>query len=201
LGNGGIGDFDFIERSTAWSIAGFRTRCTIARGANQPTGVLACYWHSAPIGPFPQAHVRSAAFSLAGLGVVNQPHIWNPNACFGYPAVTGNILGDIGLSIAFGGRAGGGGTAANGFVGIDDPFTPGVGFFQTVFPTASGVANRSDGRYGDYFTIHPYQTCDRWFGATNYAWDSAPVDSATDVNSRWVEFGRERYLACYRAAQ
>ncbi|MPZ56600.1 MAG: hypothetical protein GEU91_08925 [Rhizobiales bacterium] len=198
---GGIGNFDFIQRSTAWSIAGFRTRSTVARGNHQPTGLLAVYWHSAPTGGLTQAHVRAAVFSLAGLGLLNQPHIFNQNFCFGYPAVTGNIFGDIGLSIAWGGRAGGGGFAVRAGVGIDDDFTPGLGFFGTVFPTAIGVANRSDGRYGDYHTIHPYQPCDRWFGATNYAWDSAPVDSAADVNARWVEFGREANLSCYEHAQ
>ena len=113
--------------------------------------------------------------------------------------MTGNILGDIGLTIAAGGKAGGGGRAVEGYVGIDDPVTPGVGFFQNVVKTASGVANRPDGRFGDYFTIHPYQSCDRVFGATNYAYDSAPVDSATDVNYRWVEFGRESHAACHAA--
>jgi hypothetical protein len=198
---GGTGNFDFIERSTAWSIAGFRTRSTVAQGNHQRTGLLAVYWHSAPIGGITQAHIRGAVFSLAGLGLLNQPHIFNQNFCFGYPAVTGNIFGDIGITLAWGGKAGGNGFAARAGVGIDDDFTPGLGFFQTVVRTAFGVANRSDGRFGDYFTIHPYQPCDRWFGATNYAWDSAPVDNPNDVNARWVEFGREANLSCYEHAQ
>ncbi|MPZ58568.1 MAG: hypothetical protein GEU91_19165 [Rhizobiales bacterium] len=197
---GGTGNFDFIERSTAWSIAGFRTRSTVARGNHQPTGLLAVYWHSAPIGGINQAHTRAAVFSLSGLGLLNQPHIFNQSFCFGYPAVTGNIFGDIGITLAWGGRAGGGGSAAHAGVGIDDDFTPGLGFFGSVRRTATGVANRSDGRFGDYFTIHPYQPCDRWFGATNYTWDSAPVDNANDVNARWVEFGREANLSCYQNA-
>jgi hypothetical protein len=198
---GGTGNFDFIERSTAWSIAGFRHRCTIARGVNQSAGILACYWNSAATGGITQAHVRSAIMRLSDNAVIAQPHVYNSSFCFGYPAVTGNILGDIGLSIAYGGRSGGGGTAVRAGVGISDNFSTGVGRFGSVTTTATGVANRSDGRYGDYFTIHPYQTCDRWFGATNFAWDSAPVDNANDVNTRWIEFGREAHLSCYNAAQ
>jgi hypothetical protein len=201
---GGTGNFDFIERSTAWSIAGFRTRTVVARGTNQPTGFVQAFWHSAPTGGITQAHIRSAAFSLAGsppgFGLLAQPHIFNQGFCFGYPAVTANILGDVGITLAFGGRAGGGGSAAQAAVGIDDNFTTSFGF-GTVFLTAVGVANRSDGRFGDYYTIHRYQTCTRWFGAANYAWDSAPVDNPNDVNARWVEFGREAHLACYQAAQ
>jgi hypothetical protein len=198
---GGTGNFDFIEVATAFGIFGSRHRCAVAQGDNQPTGVLACYWNAGNDGTFPQGLVRSAVFSLADLGLLAEPHIWSDNACFGYPAVTSNTKGDIGLSIASGGKAGGGGTAAQGYVGIDDQFTPGTGVFETIFLTASGVANRSDGRYGDYVTIHPYQTCDKWFGATSYAWDSAPVDAANDVNSRWVEFGRKKYENCYLNAQ
>lgn len=194
---GGIGNFDFIERSTAFSIAGFRSRCTVARGSRQATGLLACCWNSAPTGGINQAHVRAAVFRFTNLALKAEPHIYNQDFCFGYPVVTGNSLGDIGLSIAAGGRAGGGGTAARGFVGIDDKYTPGLGFFETVYRVANGEANRSDGRFGDYFTIHPYQPCTRWFGATSYAWNSSPVDAANDVNARWVEFGREVNIDCY----
>lgn len=197
---GGTGNFDFIEQGTSWSIAGFRTRCTVAQGANQPNGVLACYWNSNRIGNQSQGHVRSAVWRLSDMTLVAQPHLYSNAQCFGYPAVTGNSLGDIGISVAFGGRLGGGGTAVRAGVGIDDQYTAGTGVFGTIFPTANGVANRADGRFGDRFSIHPYQTCDRWFAATNYAWDSAPVDNAADVNARWVEFGREANIACYNAA-
>ena len=166
-----------------------------------PNGILACYWNSNRIGSQTQGHVRSAAFRLTDMALVAQPHLYSNSLCFGYPAVTGNSLGDIGISVAFGGRLGGGGTAVRAGVGIDDQFTAGTGVFGSIFPTATGVANRSDGRFGERFSIHPYQTCDRWFGATNYAWDSAPVDNAADVNARWVEFGREANIACYNAAQ
>ena len=142
---GGTGNFDFIQQGTSWSVAGFRTRCTVAQGAIQPDGVLACYWNSNRVGAIPQGHVRSAVFRLSDLALTAQPHLFSNSQCFGYPAVTGNSLGDIGISVAFGGRFGGGGTAARAGVGVDDQFTAGTGVFGAIVQTASGVANRSDG--------------------------------------------------------
>jgi hypothetical protein len=181
---GGVGNFDFIERPTAFTITGFRLRGAVGRG------FLRFYWHSAPIGAATQAHVRAAVFRETDLVLVDQPHIFNNTFCFGFPAVTTNERGDVGLTIASGGRAGGGGTAARGFVGIDDDFTPG-NTFGTVFLTASGDRNRSDGRFGDYFNTLPHEPCDNWFHATNYALLS------TLVNARYVEFGRARDGKCY----
>jgi hypothetical protein len=195
---GGIGNFDFIERSTATGIAGFRTRCTMASGVDQPTPVLACYNHSAPNGAArPHAYLRGTVFRISDRVLISQPDIFNNVHCWGYPAMSSNSRGNIGMAVAFGGRTGGGGNAVRGAVGIKKSAAA-VGSFIT---TASGVANRSDGRYGDYTTTERYHTCTAWFGATTYAWDSSPVDAANDVNARWTEFGREGDLACYNAAQ
>jgi hypothetical protein len=177
------------------TIVGFDHHTVVTQGADQAQAVLAVYWNSGPAGGIVQGHIRAAVFTAPALTLVNEPHVFNQGFCFGYPAVSSNILGDIGVTLAFGGQAGG---AVQGAVGIDDPFTPGVGFFQTLFPTAAGVDNRPDGRFGDYFTIHRHLGCTKWFAATNYAWNSSPADSASDVNSRYVEFGRQKYLTCYR---
>src|SRR5207249_4600766 len=80
-----------------------------------------------------------------------------------------------------------GGAAAQSAVGIDDDFTAGIGVFSLVL-TATGTHNRSqnDERFGDYFTIHPYEPCEKWFTATNYALLNGTT--ASNVNSRYVEF-------------
>ena len=193
---GGTGNFDFIERSTSYSIAGFRTRCTMAVGSNQPSGgVLACYWHSAPIGSQPNGHIRAAHFSITSKNVLSQPHIWSRNYCYGYPAVSSNLRGAIGYSLAYGGKNGGGGPAVQGAVGMFDTFG------RNLKKSATGVAMRNDHRFGDYFTIHHYRGCRYWFGATSYAWDSSPVDNPNDVNARWVEFGREADQTCWQNGQ
>jgi hypothetical protein len=195
---GGTGNFDFIERSTATGIAGFRTRCTMASGVDQSTPVLICYNHSAPNGAArPHAYLRGTVFRISDRVLISQPDIFNNTHCWGYPAMSSNSRGNIGMAVAFGGRTGGAGNAVRGAVGIKKSAAV-VGSFIT---TATGVANRSDGRYGDYTTMQRYHTCTAWFGGTTYAWDSSPVDAANDVNARWTEFGREGDLACYNAAQ
>lgn len=185
---GGTNNTDWIDRSTAWSIAGFRMRGTVA-GQN-----LAFYWNSAPVGTITQAHVRSAVFRLSDLLLIAQPHIFNQGLCFGYPNVASNARGDIGLTIAAGGKAGGAGPAVKGYVGIDDSFTNGVGVFGSVYTTASGTHNPADNRYGDYFSIQRNVPCDLGWAATNYALNGGTA--VANVNARHVEFIRARYNQC-----
>ncbi|MGH6934516.1 MAG: hypothetical protein ACREEE_19040, partial [Dongiaceae bacterium] len=192
---GGIGNFDFIERSTAFSIVGFRTRCAMASGVDQATPVLACYNHSAPQAGRPHAYLRGTTFRISDRVLISQPDIFSNNACWGYPSMSSNTRGNIGMALAFGGRTGGGGAAVRGVV-LLKTLSPASAVF-----VSTGVANRSDGRYGDYVTTQRYQGCAAWFGATAYSWDSSPVDAANDVDTRWVEFGREGDLACYNAGQ
>jgi hypothetical protein len=193
---GGTGNFDFVGPLNN-SIIGFQKRGTAAPGAIGGPGVLAFYWMVGPDAAHTQGHIHAAVFSLSGFTLLAQPHIFNNAFCFGFPHVSANKRGDIGISLASGGRAGGGGTAAQGFVGVDDEFTTGVGFFGTVFLTASGTHNRSDGRYGDYFTIHPYEPCEKWFTATNYALSGGT--GVANVNFRYLEFGRNQSFRCYNA--
>jgi hypothetical protein len=187
---GGTGNYDFIERSTSYSITGFRLR-----GAVSKQGLI-FLWNAANDATYTQALVRAALFKEDDLSLIGQPHIWNPNYCFGYPAVSVNDRGDFGLTIAAGGRAGGGGTAAQGYVAIDDEFTPGAGYFQSIYKTATGTHNRTDGRFGDYFTIRRQTPCGMFFTATNYALKDGRAVS--NVNSRYVEFGRGRDIKCWK---
>jgi hypothetical protein len=191
---GGTGNFDYI-RSIDTSIAGFSIRGAVGHDK------ILFQWMSGPVGTAQtQGHIRSAAFALNGPSgtvgaLIAQPHVFNNSFCFGFPVITANKRGDFGISLALGGRAGGGGTAARGAVGIDDDFTAGVGVFGTVFQTASGTHNRSDGRFGDYFTIHPFEPCEKYFSATNYARSGGTA--LANINSRYVEFGRGRDKRCY----
>lgn len=177
---GGTGNFDFIERSTSWSITGFRGRAAV--GGTQVTYLI----NASPDASRPQAHLRGQAISRFTLGVVADPVVWNSGICFGFPALGSNSRDDLGLSLAVGGRAGGGGTAAEGYVGVDDASTPGL-FFSTVSETASGTHNRSDSRYGDYFTVRGNDQCPGAWSATNYSLLNGNTTSA-HVNARYVEF-------------
>lgn len=192
---GGIGNFDFIERGTAWGIGGFRTRCTMASGVDQTTPVLACFNHSAPQANRPNSYLRGTVFRISDRVLLSQPDLFSTSACWGYPAMDSNNRGNIGMSLAYGGKNGGGGAAVRGVVRLSTP-SGNASILATL-----GAANRSDGRYGDYSTIHRYMGCSAWFGATAYSWMTSPVDAAADVDARWIEFGREGDLACYNANQ
>ncbi|MEK7405372.1 MAG: hypothetical protein AAB225_09710, partial [Acidobacteriota bacterium] len=193
---GGTNNRDWIERTTAWMITGFRMRGAVGYGSSG-AGRISFYWNVGPDASHLQGHVHSVVISETSLGVLAQPHIWNATACFGYPAVASNERGDLGLSIGYGGKAGGGTTvpAVQGYVGIDDDYTPGVGFFGTVYLTASGNRNPADKRFGDYFTVRPYSPCDLAFVATNYALLNGTTTAY--VNARYVEFVRGQNRKCY----
>jgi len=193
---GGVGNFNWIDGLSASGV-GFSTVGAAAPGANGGPGYVAFYWTVGADAVHTQGHIHAAVFDLTSFSLLAQPHIFDNGVCFGKPNVTANKRGDLGISLGFGGKAGGGGAAVQGAVGIDDEFTPGIGFFQQLFGTAAGTHNRSDERYGDYFTIHPYEPCEKWFSATNYALLNGV--SAANVNERYVEFGRQQSLRCYQA--
>lgn len=186
---GGEGNFDFIESNTAWSITGFRLRGAVGGGN------IAFYWNVGPDSEHIQGHCHAAVFQESNLKLIAQPHIFNDESCIGYPAVSVNERGDFGISIAAGGMSGGDGEAAQGYVGIDDEYTKGIGNFDDLYITAIGTHNRPDGRYGDYFTCHPHEPCDMFFNATNYALYGGT--NVSNVNARYIEFGRNRDYPCY----
>jgi hypothetical protein len=186
---GGTGNFDFIERATSFSPAGFRMR-----GAVHGSRVT-WFWHSAPTGGILQAHVRAASFRASDSVLLEEPHIFNQDHCFGYPVVSGNLFGDLGISIAAGGAAGGGGSAAQGFVGVDDTPADAI-HFGTVILTAAGTHNRTDGRFGDYFTVRTNARCQVAYVGTNYALLNGNTLSA-HVNARYVEFGSTLDDGCF----
>lgn len=185
---GGTGNFDFIERSTAWSIGGFRLRG--ATGGGQVT----FWWPTAADANHPQAHLHGATLRTSDLALIAQPPVWNGSTCFGYPAVASNVFGEYGMSAAVGGRAGGGGSAAQGIVLVDDGQSAGI-FFPSYTVTATGTHNRSDGRYGDYFTVRTNSRCTSAWVATNFALLNGNTTSA-HVNARYVEMQSSLDPAC-----
>jgi hypothetical protein len=126
--------------------------------------------------------------------IANNP-VWNSTNCIGGPNISTNDRGDVGLSTTFGGKAGGGGAAPQGYVSIDDSFTTGY-FFQTLTLVASGTHSTPNGRWGDYFTVRRQVPCGLFFTATNYSFSGGTALS--NINSRYVEFGRGRDEKCYR---
>ena len=185
---GGTNNYDYIERGTAYSIAGFRMRGAVAGN------VVQFVWPSSPVGGATQAHVRGVVINPSTNTKVQDTTIYNNSYCFGYPVLGGNSDGEFSVSLASGGKSGGGGSAAQGYVGVDDASTSGY-WFQNVSLTASGTTNRSDGRFGDYFTVRANERCPRTWVATNYAWQNGST-SSSNVNARFVMFQSNTEPTC-----
>jgi hypothetical protein len=143
----------------------------------------------------PQAFLRGTSFRVRDRKLIDEPDLFSNDMCIGFPILSSNDRGDIGFSVAAGGKAGGGGSAVQGYVGMRTP----SGTEMAV--VAGGVANQASNRYGDYLTIHRYQGCSSYFTATAYAWDKAPVVDGKGINARWVEFGRSGDAACWQEHQ
>lgn len=189
---GGVGNFDWNASGDG---AGFNMSCAIAQGVDQTPAILTCYNQSAPMVNRPQAFLRGTSFRVTDRKLIGEPDLFSNDMCIGYPILSSNNRGDLGFSVAAGGKTGGGGSAVQGYVGMRTPSE------TEMAVVAGGVANQSGGRYGDYLTIHRYQGCANYFTATSYAWDRAPVINNRGINARWVEFGRSGDAPCWQAHQ
>jgi len=190
---GGVGNYDFIEKATSWTMTGFRLRGAIGRG-EKGESYVAFYWNAAPQSGRTYAYTASAVFRESDLALINEPDIFFFDGCCGYAAVGSNARGDIGMSLALGG--GNWGTAAEGFIGLDDDYTTGPGKFYVVYKTAAGTHNRTDDRFGDYFTVRPHSPDGLAFTATNYSLLNGNTSSA-HVNARYIQFVRGHYANGY----
>jgi hypothetical protein len=187
---GGTGNNNVFSTFLDVSIIGFDTRVAVAGP------LVGVWWPAGPAVSRPNVYVRAAIFQEPGLVLLGQPDIFSADHCMDYAAVTGSERdGHFALTIAFGGRTGGGGAAVSTGVAVDDDFTAGIGAFSTIQTTVTGTHNPVDGRYGDYLTITRQRPCGLWFAATGYALVGGADDS--NVNARYVEFGRARDAGCY----
>ena len=188
---GGSNNADWADPLTA-NIVGFNVRATVGND------FVTVWATTAADASHPQAHIHGAAFRIGAtqtsLTLVQQPVIWNSTNCFGLPNPTVNDRGDIGMSLAFGSMAGGGGSAVATGVIMKDQFTPGPGSFSFAL-VATGTHNPT--RYGDYFTTRRNAPCGEWFDTTGYALSGGT--GLVNVNARYVEFGRGRDAQCYLA--
>ena len=192
---GGIGNFDWIERSTAFTNSGFRLRGAYVPATSTEPAKLWFVWNAAADATHSQAYVDSVIIRASDRVVIGGPEIRNSGLCLGFPTISGNANGDFALTVAGGGRAGGGGAPVEGYVSVDDESTSGTRF-SSLTKTARGTHNIEDERFGDYFTIRKDDRCPLAWVATNYAFLRGNTSSA-HVNSRYVEFGSASDSGCF----
>ena len=129
---------------------------------------------SAPSGNnFRQPHVQWVALNRASnFSLITQQQIWNNSYAFSYPAIASNSIGEVGLSLEYGG----GGNYENHVAGFWGDFI--------VYITTS--SNTGSTRFGDCVTIRQDANRPERFDAFGYGMRSGPTRSDT----HYVVFGR-----------
>jgi hypothetical protein len=185
---GGTSGNNWMGDPLSTSGIGFQVRTTVAQDNGTP--YLATYYTVAANGGHPQAYSAGVITRTPDLTVLALPDIWNGSACFGFPDVSANARGDIGLSIGFGSSSSGGGPV-QGYVAISDDYSRSglSGFFGSVFLATAADDNPS--RYGDYLTTRVEDPADLTFLATSYSLNFG------QVNVRVGEFMRGRYAQAW----
>jgi hypothetical protein len=178
---GGVNNGNYIDDLSASGV-GFRTRGAVGGGR------LTFFWAAGADATHSQGHLNGASFRTSDLALVESPVIFNNTFCFFGATLGSNSRGELGISLASGGRAGGGGDAARGFVGVDDNATTGIAF--TLALAADADYNATIERWGDYVTVRPnrrHSQCQSQWVATSYGLLGGNT-SPSHVNARYVEF-------------
>jgi hypothetical protein len=193
---GGVNNTDFIERSTAWSIAGFRMRGWYGMPPKGGTrDVVGFLWNVGADAAHPQGHIHGAVFDADTKALVSQPNIWSSSFCFGFPDTAPTSRGHPAVILAFGGKSGGGGIAVRNGILLGDDSATGSGPFGNFVTVATGTHNPADSRYGDYLTIQQHEPCGLTMVAGGYVLVNGTA--AANAQKRYINFGRGRDQPCW----
>ena len=193
---GGTNNTDFIQRTTAWSITGFRMRGWYGLPPKGGTrDVVGFMWNVGADAAHVQGHIHAAVFDADTKNLVSQPHIFNSSFCFGFPDTAPTSRGHPAVIVAFGGKRGGAGSAVRNAILLGDDSATGGGPFGTALAVANGTHNPADSRYGDYLTIQQHEPCGLTMVAAGYVLSGGTA--AANVQKRYIQFGRGRDQGCW----
>jgi hypothetical protein len=136
-------------------------------------------WTASQDANFPFPHVRVAVLNKNTKAVTAQPHLWNPNFAFAYPAAAPNANGVVGISVAYGG---GSEFHPGHAVGVLKPANSGWGLVTTANGTHGPAANR----WGDYLAVWPHGKEPASWVATGFTLRGGPL--RTDIEPRYLHF-------------
>jgi hypothetical protein len=145
-------------------------------GAFQSGNNIGFAWTASQDSTFPFPHVRVAVLNKDTKAVVSQPHIWNKEFAFAYPALAPNSSGTVGISIALGGKL----LFPSHAVGVFNGTT------WDLMSTASGTSGPGDNLWGDYLTIRPHGADTTTWVATGYTLQGGA--SQTDIQPLFIQF-------------
>lgn len=133
-------------------------------------------WTSGTDSTFAQPNVRVAEIDYAAGTVLGQPHIWNAEIAFAYPAMTVNSTGTVGLCLAYGSTS----LPPSAAVGFRD------GTAWNLAGVATGTHRPNQNRWGDYLTIRRNGANPARFAATSFS--LAGGTARTDIVPRMIQF-------------
>jgi hypothetical protein len=138
-------------------------------------------WVSAPQASRPQCFVRVARVSKASNALISVQDVFHGTRPILYPAAASNMRGDFGCAVAFGDISNNHPTSGFFVVDACNPSFAGqtLAFF-------GGAASPSSPQWGDYITVQRHPNLPQTFISGGQR-----LLSATDVDARYVWFGRE----------
>ena len=163
---------------TVWPGNGARPGWTGRSGSRITAGWLAngelgFGWTASAGGGFAHPHVRFAVIDVNTMNVVNEPHLWNQNFPFAYPAAAPNGTGRVGLGVHFG-------TNPNHAVGVLEQ--AGWQLEDTAASTHSPASNT----WGDYASVRAHGSDPNAWVATGFTLDGGA--NRQDIVVRYIHF-------------
>ncbi len=136
-------------------------------------------WTAAQDGTFQFPHVRVAVINRNNKTLVAQPHIWNAQFAFAYPAFAPNSAGQLGLSLHYGG---GSSLHPSHAYGVRE------GNAWDLATSHQGTHGPSDGKWGDYLSIRPHGQQSTDFVATGFTLNGG--EERNNIQVRYIRFRR-----------
>jgi hypothetical protein len=135
-------------------------------------------WTAAQDASFPFPHVRVALVDRNTKALAGEPHVWNHNHAFAYPAAAPNSDGVVGLSVHYGGGAQ---LHPSHAVGILEGTT------WKLLATTNGTHGPSTNKWGDYLAVRRHGAEAKTWVATGFTLQGGAQPSS--VVPRYVRFG------------
>ena len=136
-------------------------------------------WTAAQDSNFPFPHVRVAIMNKSTKALTAQPHIWNSNFAFAYPAAAPNSDGRVGVSVHFGG---GSQFFPSHAVGVLDS----SGSNWELATTVKGTDGPSVNKWGDYLAVRPHGGNPQSWVATGFTLRGG--SAASNIEPRYIHF-------------
>jgi hypothetical protein len=146
--------------------------------APPPAGEIWFAWTAGRGGGFPHPYVRIVRLKDMDFSAVHEDQIWNSDNAYAYPCLATNAVGEVGISVAWGGNK---------------KYYPnhGVGIFGDFVIWITATSDAAINRYGDYLTVRRHFPNTNLFSAEGYAvLKNKPPLTGTRFDPHYILFGR-----------